>query len=241
MIWNADRSVLGRVTTDSWDKLLSTTAAVANVFATAAFLFATYRLLIETQRSNRITRDMTLKLHADSLTPYLFVSSLCHSLHISSSTNPTLVVREVEPMADGKLKVNRTQVMKPEDLRLQGEVRVKIGNFAESASEASITIRATPLEQVCNVFLAPKQVSEQKLSGSAPLGDEVEVKSLLTAGANLALEARGRGPGASAEEVLAMTAVVVLSADGASVDVPNDQISIVRSRDYSTIARSVNA
>jgi hypothetical protein len=235
LLWNAERSVFGKIKTTSWDTLINSTAAVGNMFATAGFLIATYYLLRETQRSNQLTRDLTLKLHADALTPFISVTDMQHDIRLSSRTNETLIVRSVECGKRPALVVNESINMSPNELRLRGKVVIGIANFAEAASDTLVRLAVSGEQQVASMVLAPQQHASREFYISASFTQCCDVEYLFDPGCELRVEVTANGPGASAEEVLGVTAKVALNVGGGATVIDPSLWQVTRHRDYGNI------
>lgn len=237
LLWNIERTIFGRVATASWDSLLTATTSVANVMATAGFLWATYRLLKETERSNSLTRDLTLQLHSDSLTPFITFEKIEHDLHLTSQSNPTLVVREVSLAEGSKVLINNEVTMDLCELRLSGDIAVSVGNYASSAAEITVDLLVEGHSYSSKAFVGSKDTIEKHFPVAVDLTEADQVRQILSSEGCLAVQVRARGPGASADEIIATRVKLNprTRSEDSAVLIPGTDMDTERSRIYSRV------
>lgn len=134
LLWNTQRGILGDVRTDSWNSLVTTTSIVITAVATTAYLFATLSLLRETQDSNALVRNMTMKLHADAATACPALEGLSCTTRIGVKNYDVLVVRQITETPDG-IRVNDQVTVGASEFYLEAKVELQVANLAQAGTE----------------------------------------------------------------------------------------------------------
>lgn len=201
----------------AWITVFNCAAAVVTSIATALYLFVTFRLLVQGRKAHIESQNLTRRLHADTLTPFLFIEGLDQQLHITSVTNTDLRVYAIEDGVDvGTALVNSRAVVAAADLTLAGQVTVDLKNASDNVAETTASLTSVFGESRQTVVIPPNGSSQLRFPVDHRLSNLATAQQVLAGAEQLALVVAGNGPGISAQDGLECTTSLIVAA-GASV------------------------
>jgi hypothetical protein len=218
----------------SWLSVVGVIAAAITSLATGLYLLATYRLFVETRKSNALTRTMTTKLLSDALTPFLEISSIRQGLSLSSQFNRTLVIRAVEVEDDdgAELRVNGRSSVKREDVVLHGTIVVEFENVSVNSAQAHGTLKILSASVPFKAIIEPHRAAQIEIEiAEGALGADA-IRSLLAGTVVVDLDFSYHGPGVSAKEEAKMTFLAVMQEHAGAITTLDAPITMIRTRTY---------
>lgn len=188
----------------------------------------TWKVYHQSEAMHKENMDLTRKMHADSLTPYIVIKSVCNYVCFKTDRFPEMKIEKI--IISDNICLNDVAEVDIDELKGKTYIEISLFNMSDIPAEVKFQYKCLDCEKVYNVYLVGKEEKVIKIEEDILVFNAKTLEEAFNDNVNVMFDLSYNGPGMSAIDTVSGQIKLNYNAKGNAINSIVRQLS--RNRKY---------